>query len=172
MKKTLSLISVLFLALALTWAEKPVAAAASTDKAVGIDIPLEDITDFYYTLDASTAPPHYQRYRFYTEDEKHYFYHETREGGGWPQTEADITCSGTSELTDAQWAEFCALLQDGIARAREESLVDGDAGPWLFVYWRGGEEEGREFHFVPAGGVMAFEEFCAGLKETLSSAGS
>ncbi len=171
MKKTLSLISVLFLALTLIGAEKPAAAAGSADKTVGIDLPLADITDFYYTLDASTAPPHYQRYRFYAEDGKHYFYHETREGGGWPQTEADITCSGTAELTEAQWTEFCGLLQHGIARKREESLVDGDAGPWLFVYWCGGEEEGREFHFDPAGRVMAFEEFCAGLKNALFSPG-
>ena len=69
MNKILSLLSVLFLALALTWAEKP-AAEASSDKTVGIDVPFEDISDFYYTYDASTAPPHYQRYRFYTEDGK------------------------------------------------------------------------------------------------------
>ena len=32
---------------------------------------------------------------FYVEEGKHFFYHETREGGGWPQTEEDITASGT-----------------------------------------------------------------------------
>ncbi len=165
MSKILCLFSVLFLALAPICAEKPAAASSTADKAVGTDVPFEDITDFYYTRDASTAPPHYQRYRFYTENGKHYFFHETREGGGWPQTEADITCSGTTELNDGQWAEFCGLLRGGIARVREESQDDGDEGPWLFVYWRGGEKEGREFHFDPAGRVTAFEEFCAGLKE-------
>ena len=132
---------------------------------MGIDVPIEDITDFYYTWDASTAAPVYQRYRFYAENGRHYFYHETREGGGWPQTEADITCSGTVELTDDQWAAFCGLLENGVAREREESLNDGDAGPWLFIYWNGGEAEGREFTFEPRGAVLAFETFCIGLKE-------
>ena len=165
MKKMLSWLSVLFLALTLIWAEKPAAAASFEDQSVGIDIPFEDITDFYYTYDATFYPPIYQRYRFYTEDGKRYFYHETRDSENWPQTEEDITCSGTAELSDEQWTEFCSLLEGGIARVREEVLDDGDAGPWLFVYWRGGEEEGREFHFKPAGRVLAFEEFCAGLKE-------
>ena len=140
-------------------------AAASTGKTVGIDIAFDDITDFFYTYDASTAPPHYQRYRFFAEDGKHYFYHETREGGGWPQTEADITCSGTVELTEEQWAAFCDLLNGGTASMREEHLDSGDAGPWLYIYWPSGETEGREFAFEQPGIVLAFEEFCARLKE-------
>lgn len=48
---------------------------------------------------------------------------------------------------------------------REEHLESGDAGPWLYIYWRGGETEGREFSFDQPGTVLAFEEFCAGLKE-------
>ena len=139
--------------------------ALSGDMTVGSDIPFEDITDFYYTYDASTAPPHYQRYRLYVEDGKHYFYHETREGGGWPQTEEDITCSGTVELTEEQWAACCDLLNDGTASRREEQLESGDAGPWLYIYWRGGETEGREFAFEQPGSILAFEEFCAVLTD-------
>ncbi len=30
----------------------------------GKDIAISEIKDFYYTWDASTAPPHYMRYRF------------------------------------------------------------------------------------------------------------
>ena len=60
MRRILSLFSVLILALTLICAERP-AAAASSDMTVGIDVPYEDITDFYYTYDASTNPPHYQR---------------------------------------------------------------------------------------------------------------
>ena len=60
------------------------AAAAQAEFTVGAEIGAGDITDFYYTVDASTYPPHYQRWRFYTEDGKRFFYHETREGGGWP----------------------------------------------------------------------------------------
>ena len=132
---------------------------------VGTDIPFGDITDFYYTLDASTDPPHYQRFRFYAEGGTRYFYHETREGGGWPQTEAYITTAGTAELTEEQWAAVCGLLEGGIAEKRGESPDDGDgdAGPWMFIYWSGGEAEGREFVFDPRVTVIAFEEYCLGL---------
>ena len=140
-------------------------AAASDSMIVGNSIPFEGITDFYYTYDASTAPPHYQRYRFYVEDGKHYFYHETREGGAWPQTEADITRSGTVELTDTQWAACSDLLNGGTASRREEHLDSGDAGPWLYIYWRGGEAEGREFSFDQPGTILAFEEFCGDLAD-------
>ena len=164
MGRILSWLSVLILTLTLICAQGQ-ADATSADKTVGIDIALEDITDFYYTYDTSTAPPHYQRYRFYAEDGKHDFYHETREGGGWPQTEADITCSGTIELTEEQWSAFCDWLNGGTASRCKEHLESGGAGPWLYIYWRGGETEGREFAFEQPGTVLAFEEFCAGLKE-------
>ena len=137
----------------------------SRDMVVGTDIDPDAVTDFYYTYDASTAPPHYQRYRFYVEDGRRLFYHETREGGGWPQTEADITASGTAALTDAQWETFVGLLLGGTAKRREESLTDGDAGPWLYLYWTGGEKEGREFTFESREKGAAFEDFCAALKE-------
>lgn len=169
--KRIPLFYILLLVLTLVCAER-LAAASPDDKSVGTDIAFEDITDFYYTYDASTAPPRYQRYRFYIEGEKHWFFHETREGGGWPQTEADITCSGTVELTDGQWAAFCDLLKGGAARRREESLDDGDAGPWLYIYWNGGEKEGREFVFEPRDTVLAFEEFCAGMASSEPCAGN
>ena len=163
MRRIPLLLLVLFIALTVMCTDG--FAAAADSKTVGADISFEEITDFYYTYDASTAPPHYQRYRFYADDGKHYFYHETREGGGWPQTEADITCSGAIELTDEQWSAFCALLNGGMASRREEHLDSGDAGPWLFLYWTGGEEEGREYSFEQRGTILAFEEFCEGLKE-------
>ena len=34
-------------------------------KIVGKNIKINDINDFYYTLDGSTNPPYFQRYRFY-----------------------------------------------------------------------------------------------------------
>ena len=69
--------------------------AATDGLLVGTDVAKADITDFYYTVDASTYPPHYQRYRFYVEDGKKWFFHESRQGGGWPQTEEDTVASGT-----------------------------------------------------------------------------
>ena len=159
MKRLLSVL----LALTLLLTAGCASASSPGELIVGNDIAFEELTDFYYTYDASTAPPHYQRYRFYTESGKCFFYHETREGGGWPQTEEDITRSGTVELTDAQWTAFCELLRGGTASRREEHLDDGDAGPWLFIYWQGGEEDGREVSFEMPGTVLSFEAFCAGL---------
>ncbi len=63
------------------------AAGVRAEIPVGTDIEAEDITDFYYTVSTSTATPFFLRYRFCAEDGKKTFYHETREGGGWPQTE-------------------------------------------------------------------------------------
>ena len=162
MKRLLSALTALVLFLTAGCAS---ASLLPGEMVVGDDIACEELTDFYYTYDASTNPPHYQRYRFYVEDGKRYFYHETREGGGWPQTEEDITRSGTSELTDAQWTTFCDLLNGGTACRREEYLDSGDAGPWLFIYWNGGEEEGREFAFASCAEEAAFEEFCAALAD-------
>ena len=159
MKRLLSAL----LALALLLATGCASANSPGEMVVGDDIAFEELTDFYYTYDASTAPPHYQRYRFYVQDGKHYFYHETREGGGWPQTEENITRSGTVALTDAQWMAFCNLLRGGTASRREENLNDGDAGPYLYIYWVGGEEEGREFSFASYAEETEFEEFCAAL---------
>ena len=62
---------------------------------VGEDIAPEDITDFYYTYSTSVYPPEYLRYRFWRENGEKWFYHESRHGGGWPQTEDDIVSSGT-----------------------------------------------------------------------------
>ena len=60
-------------------------------KIVGKNIKINDINDFYYTLDGSTNPPYFHRYRFYKEEGKYFFYHEKREGDHWPLTDGDIT---------------------------------------------------------------------------------
>ncbi len=132
---------------------------------VGTDISMADITEFYYTIDASTGPPYYQRYRFYTENGTGMFCHETREGGGWPQTEADITASGTVELSEAQWAAFFDCLRGGTVKRREESLEDGDPGPWMYLYWNRDGAEYQEFHFADYGAQIAFEALCESLRE-------
>ena len=131
---------------------------------VGRDVVIGDVMDFYYTVDASTAPPHYQRYRFFADDGRHVFYHETREGGGWPQTEKDITVSGTRQLGDAEWKEFFGLLEGGTVRDREEHLDDGDVGPWMFLYWKGDNSTCQEFSFARPDALFAFEDFCERLK--------
>ena len=165
MKRLLSLLLVLLSLPSSGSAEGPLSRLFSGNLIVGEALPTEAVTDFYYTLDASTNPPFYQRYRFYVEDGQRFFYHETREGGGWPQTEADITRSGTVALTDEQWAAFCDCIRGGAASKREEHLESGDAGPWLYIYWTDGEKEGREFAFASPEQRLAFEAFCEGLRE-------
>ena len=165
MKRLLSFLLALLLLPAVGSAVESPAGAPYRAMVAGIDIPLDSVTDFYDTYDAPIDPPVWRRYRFYVEDGRRFFYHEIRESDHWPQTEADITASGTVELTEAQWAAFCDLLRGGTAYARTELLDDGDAGPWRFIYWTGGEAEGREFSFASVEKALAFEDFCVGLKE-------
>ena len=117
----------------------------------------DEIDDFYYTYSTSTYPPFFQRYRFYKENGKYYFYHETREGGGWPQTEEDITGSGTLKLTEEEWAVFFSYLDGGTVREPADDLVDGDDGPWMYVYRGRGQEE---YHFPSYQARLAFEAYC------------
>ncbi len=133
-------------------------------KTVGTDIKIEDITDFYYTVDSSTDPPDFQRYRFYAEDGAYWFYHETRAGDHWPLTEADITVSGALELSPDQWAAFFDCLTGGTVRNRQESADSGGRGPWLYLYWTGDRGTCQEFSFASRDAEAAFEDLCLALK--------
>ncbi|MCR4577504.1 MAG: hypothetical protein K5784_06320 [Clostridiales bacterium] len=142
--------------------------AATVDAAgltVGTDVSKNSITDFYYTVDASYYPPLYQRYRFYVQDGKKWFFHESRQGGGWSQTEEDIVASGTLEITDEIWAEFAACLAGGTVKAREEHLEDGDSGPWTYLYWTGDEGNIQEYSFASYGKQLEFEALCKKLAQ-------
>ena len=139
--------------------------AAKAGLTVGTDVKAEEITEFWYTLSASTYPPRYQRYRFYAEEGRRCFYHEKREGDHWPLREADITVAGTRELTQAEWASFLSLLRDGTVRKRAEHPEDGDPGPWLYLYWTGDRGQWQEYAFPSLQACSAFEELCAALAE-------
>ena len=134
-------------------------------RVVGADIPGGDIHDFYYTYASSTFPPEYQRYRFYLEDGAPRFFHERREGKEFPLTEAHATLSGTLELTDAQWARFLDSIAGGTVSARDEEPVDGDAGPWMYVYYEGDAGLYQEYRFPSYGAQLEFEAMCASLTE-------
>ena len=133
---------------------------------VGKDIKIEDISDFYFTWSGSSYPPDFQRYRFYAEDGKHYFYHETREGDHWPLTEDDVTVSGTKELTEEEWTRFFELLQGSSVRKREDSGESGSNGPWLYLYWKGDRSKYQELSFPSWESRDVFEAYCIQLKET------
>ena len=123
----------------------------------------ESVADFYYTVSGSTFPPYFQRYRFYAEGGKRFFYHETRGGDHWPLAEEDITASGTAELDGETWSAFFRCLEGGSLKEREESVTDGDSGPWTYLYPAGGSGEGLEFSFASPGKRREFEALCAEL---------
>lgn len=132
---------------------------------VGKDISLDDITEFYFTYASSTYPPDYQRYYFYAENDKHYFYHETREGDVFPLTEEYITVSGTKELSEDEWNTFFEFLKDGIVQRRQESDETGDSGPWMYLYWKRDKSEYQEFIFRDWDTQTLFEDYCVNLKQ-------
>ena len=134
-------------------------------KIVGKDVQTSDITDFYYTEENINYDAFYQRYRFYVEDGKHMFFHETRERRNdyGPCTEDDATLIGTIELTDEQWSEFTGLVSGGTVKAREDSADSGGSGPWLYLYWTDDKGKYQQFSFDSYGTQTKFEEFCRDL---------
>lgn len=132
---------------------------------VSKDIQKSQITEFYWTYSTSTNPPEYQRYYFYAQDGKTYFYHETREGDGWPLSEEDITVCGTLELSEGQWQEFFDAIAGGTVISREESTESGDSGPWTYLYWQKDKGKYQQYEFVSRQASLDFKAFCEGLKE-------
>ncbi len=130
---------------------------------VGKNIKESDIKEFWYTVDASTDPPRFERFRFYEEGGKHWFYCEQRQGDHWPLTEADVSLSGSVELTAEQWLDLFALLSGGRVVKRTENLESGDAGPWLFLYWSRDGGKYQEFSFASGADRKAFEIFAGDL---------
>lgn len=136
-----------------------------TERIVGSDIVFEDIRDFYYTYSTSTYPPEYQRYRFYQENGRKYFFHESRQDGDWPQTEEDVTVNGTLELSEETWAVFCDCLSGGAVKPPSDEILDGDAGPFMVLYLAHDEGENSEFSFASTEKMYRFEELCSTLAE-------
>ena len=127
---------------------------------VGTDIPLDAVSEFWYTLDASSYPPYFEQYHFYGDDGgTRFLSHEIREGDHWPLYEEDAVLSETAELTKAQWAEFLSYLEGGTVTARKEDPEDGDSGPWLYLYWNGDQGKYQEFTFSSPDEQAAFEDF-------------
>ncbi len=129
---------------------------------VGTDIAYDDITDFYYTKENINYNACYQRYRIYTEDGMHLFFHETRERKDdyGPCTEEDTTLTGTIELSDGQWMQFIDLIKGGTVRSREDSADTGARGPWLYLYWKNDKSKYQQFSFESYETEKKFEEYC------------
>ena len=137
------------------------------DKMVGKDILKEDISDFYYTESNINYDAYYQRYRFYVEDGKYMFFHETRERKDdyGPCTEDDTTLTETRELTKEQWSQFYDLVNGGTVREREESAEAGDSGPWIYLYWKKDKGSIQQFTFESYAKQKQFVEFCLSFVE-------
>lgn len=137
-------------------------------KIVGKQIPKDKFKDFYYTYSTTVNPPEFQRYRFYMEDGKAFFYHEKREGNNTFLTEEDITVSGTKELTNEEWETFWKLIDGGNVEKRKENTNSGNSGPWLYLYWDGDKDIYQEFTFSEYESVYEFEAFCEKLAESMT----
>ena len=137
----------------------------SKNMIVGTDIAFEDITDFYYTEENINYDAYYQRYRFYVEDGKHLFFHETRERKNdyGPCTEEDTVQIGTIELSDDQWSEFTDLINGGTVTARKDSADSGGSGPWLYLYWTNDKSKYQQFSFGSYEAEAKFKEYCVSL---------
>lgn len=129
-------------------------------KSVGKQITRDKFNDFYYTYSTTVNPPEFQRYRFYMEDGKAFFYHEKREGNNTFLTEEDITVSGTKELSSEEWETFWNYIDGGSVVKRKENTNSGGSGPWLYLYWDGDKNIRQEFSFRDDALVYDFEEFC------------
>lgn len=130
---------------------------------VGKDISIGDITEFYYTKSSSTNPPDFQRYKFYTENGKYYFYREIREGDTWPLTENDITESKKKELTKEDWDKFYDCINGGEVVKRTENTESGGSGPWIFLYSKKDKGKYQQFSFSTYEKQTEFEAFCKSL---------
>ena len=92
-----------------------------------------------------------------------FYYHNTY----GPATEKHTTAKGSRELTEEEWRNFLAFLDRGKLSKPEESVLDGDSGPWLYAYRQ--EKNGvvrYAFDFTPRDGLLAFEDFCEGLAKS------
>lgn len=123
----------------------------------GIDI--NTVYELIYTYASSAYPPSYQRYRFYIEHERFYFYHEKREGKSWPLKETDITVSGSAELSEDEWNEFLKHIENGTIEKNKKNTDSGNPGPWINL--RCGDcSKSRLFGFRKVNAKKDFELFC------------
>ncbi len=142
--------------------------------AVGDDIGCDDITEFYYTYENINFNANYRRYHFYSEDGSYFFYHETRErrGAYGPTTKADITSSGTAELSAEEWKSFFSRIGGGTVRKRRMTAEAGYSGPWMYIYWKRDRSVYQEYSFVSHERQRGFEAYCEGLASKEECMGS
>jgi hypothetical protein len=136
----------------------------------GKDISPGTISLLQYTYSSSTNPPDYHRYCYYFEDGYYLFYYEKREGNHWPLTEDDITVACVKELSSEQWEYFLSLVDGGrVQKKEDESVESGDAGPWMYLRWKGDRTRFQKFEFRDYASRASFERMSEGLSEGMDS---
>ncbi len=138
-----------------------------SERIVGEDVRLEDVSEFVYTYENINYNAEYRRYRFWVEDGKYLFFHETRkrENDYGPTTPDDVTASGSVELTAEEWTAFFSTLRGGSVTKRSDGAESGGAGPWTYLYWKNDKDKYQEYEFPSVADRTAFEAFCAALAE-------
>lgn len=136
-------------------------------RVVGKDIRIEDVNDFYYTYSNINYNAKYQRYRFYVEDNKYMFFHDTREKKndyGF-LTEEDSIRNGTLEISRQEFEKFFDYIKDGVVIKRQESVESGDSGPWMYLYWKNDKGSIQQFSFRSYETKQEFVDYCEELIE-------
>lgn len=134
---------------------------------VGVDIDNTSIYSFVWTFHNINFDAEFQRYKFYVEEGKYFFYHESRkrENEYGPTTEDDITKSGTIELSKEKWDEFLLTIAGGTVTKRNEEPTAGGSGPWIYLSWDKEQkvkdsDKYDEFSFVTYKNEKEFEDLC------------
>ena len=137
------------------------------EKTVGKNIRINDVTDFYYTVENINYGAFYQRYRFFLEDGGYRFFHERRERPDdyGPAGVEDIVKTGTVTLTEEEWQAFFDCLKGGTVRNRSDSAESGGRGPWTYLYWKKDRGTCQEFTFASPEARAAFEKLSEKLAE-------
>ena len=69
---------------------------------------------------------------------------------------------GSRKLTEGDRKTFFSYLEGGTIKEPEDDIIDGDAGPWTYIYRGNGQEE---YVFPSYGARLAFEEYCEDRKK-------
>lgn len=123
-------------------------------------IKLKDINEFYFTLASSTNPSAFLRYHFYLSEGRYWLLVDKREGDHWPLTEDDRCSFKITNISDDNWNQMLALLENGVVTKRKEDTTTGSSGPWMYLYYNGDKSENQQFEFVAVERQKEFVLLC------------
>ena len=77
-----------------------------------------------------------------------------------PQVHPEVDGGRKSQRVFRIGTDFFEHLRGGSVTKREESLDSGDAGPWLYIYWKKDKSQYQVFEFETWGDLKEFEAYC------------